>query len=229
MPKIKLIVDGGAMKPGPAVAQQLGPMGINLGKVIEDVNKATVGFKCVKVPVELDVNPKTRTYQIAVFSPPVAELIKKKLGLEKASGEAGKTFVGNIALEEVIEIAKTKQSNLLAREFKSAVKLVVGTCVSLGVLINNKTAKEVMAEIEAGEHEEEIASEKTEVSAERKKELETFWKDLKARQEKSKKALDEAKAAEEAAKAAATAAPTAAPAAGGKKEEAPKKEEKKKK
>ena len=43
--KIKLIVDGGAMKPGPAVAQQLGPMGINLGKVIEDVNKETSEFK----------------------------------------------------------------------------------------------------------------------------------------------------------------------------------------
>ena len=60
MPKIKLIVDGGAMKPGPAVAQQLGPMGINLGKVISDVNAATAGFKGVKVPVELDVNPKTK-------------------------------------------------------------------------------------------------------------------------------------------------------------------------
>ena len=73
--KVKLIVEGGKMAPGPAVAQQLGPMGINLGKVIEDVNKATAGFKGTKVPVELDVDPKTRTYNIAVFSPPVAELI----------------------------------------------------------------------------------------------------------------------------------------------------------
>ena len=41
---VKLIVDGGAMKPGPSVSQQLGPMGINLGKVIEEVNRATSSF-----------------------------------------------------------------------------------------------------------------------------------------------------------------------------------------
>ncbi len=34
MPTIKLIVDGGSMKPGPSVAQQLGPIGVNIGKII---------------------------------------------------------------------------------------------------------------------------------------------------------------------------------------------------
>ena len=38
---IKLLIDGGKMTPGPAVAQQLGPMGINMGQVISDVNAAT--------------------------------------------------------------------------------------------------------------------------------------------------------------------------------------------
>jgi large subunit ribosomal protein L11 len=66
MPKIKLIVEGGKMAPGPAVAQQLGPMGINLGKVISDVNNATSGFKGMNVPVELDVDPKTKKYEILV-------------------------------------------------------------------------------------------------------------------------------------------------------------------
>jgi len=76
--KVKLIVDGGSMQPGPAVAQQLGPMGINLGKVIADVNAATSGFKGTKVPVEIDVDPKTKTFTIKVSSPPVSELIKKQ-------------------------------------------------------------------------------------------------------------------------------------------------------
>ena len=42
---IKLLVDGGAMSPGPAVGQQLGPLGINIGEVISKVNEATSGFK----------------------------------------------------------------------------------------------------------------------------------------------------------------------------------------
>src|SRR3989344_192264 len=88
--KIKLIVEGGSMKPGPAIAQQLGPMGVNMGKVISDVNSATSGFKGMNVPVELDVNPKTRTFDIVVLSPAVAELIKKELGIERGSGEAKK-------------------------------------------------------------------------------------------------------------------------------------------
>src|SRR3989338_3423830 len=100
---VKLIVDGGDMKAGPAVAQQLGPMGINLGKVTADVNKETAGFKGIKVPVELDVNPKTKDYKIKVLSPPTSELIKKELGLEKGSGDAGSVKAGNISFEKNIE------------------------------------------------------------------------------------------------------------------------------
>ena len=135
--KVKLIVDGGAMKPGPTVSQQLGPIGINLGKVIEDVNAATKGFKGMKVPVELDVDTKTKDFTVTVFSPPVSELIKKELGLEKGSGKAAEVKVGNIALERIIEIAKTKMPNLLAKDLKSAVKLVVGSCGSLVTVISS--------------------------------------------------------------------------------------------
>ncbi len=216
MPKIKLIVEGGAMKPGPAVAQQLGPMGINLGKVISDVNTATAGFKGLKVPVELDVNPKTKAYTIEVLSPPMAELIKKELGLETGSGEAGKTYVGNISFEQIVGIAKTKLPGLLARDLKNAVKLAVGSCVSLGVLIDSKPGKEVMREIEEGKYGKEISQEITTPSEEKKKQLEAFWKDLSLRQERSKKALAEAKAAEEAAAQAAAPAASATPAAGAK-------------
>lgn len=211
--KVKLIVDGGAMAPGPAVAQQLGPMGINLGKVISDVNSATSGFKGVKVPVEIDVNPKTKTYEIKVFSPPTAELIKKELGLEKGSGEALKTKVGNIALERIISIAQTKMSGLLAKDLKSAVKLIVGSCVSLGVLVDNKEAKEIEKDIDSGKYDKEISQSITEVSAEKKEMLETHFANVKAAQEKAKKAAEEAAAAAEAAKVAAAAA-AGVPAAG---------------
>ncbi len=223
--KVKLIVEGGNMQPGPSIAQQIGPLGINLGKVIADVNSATSGFKGTKVPVELDVDGKTRTYVIKVFSPPVAELIKKELSAEKGSGEAGKVRIGNIAIEQAIKIAKTKMPNLLAKDLKSATKLVIGTCVSLGVLVDDKDPKIVEQEIDEGKYDKEIKNEITEVSAEKREKLDAFFAVVKARQDKEKKALEDAKAAEEAAKAAAAAAAPAAgtPAATEKKEE--KKEE----
>ncbi len=240
--KIKLITEGGAMKPGPAVAQQLGPMGINMGKVISDVNSATSGFKGMDVPVELDIDSKTKNYTIKVFSPSMATLIKKELGLEKGSGAAGAYKVGNIAFERILDIAKTKQPNLLAKDLKSSVKLAIGTCNSLGILIDNKNAKDIEKDVDAGVYDKEIKQEITAPSQEKLNQLKVFYTQVKDRQDKEQKAIAEAKAAEEAAKAAAATtaapaagaapaggtAPAAAPAGGAKKEE-PKKDEKKKK
>ena len=211
MAVIKLIVDGGAMKPGPTIAQQLGPMGINIGKVIEDINKATIGFKGVKVPVELDVNEKTKKYEIHVFSPPVAELLKKELGLEKGSGEAGKIKIANAGIEHIIGIAKTKLPNMLARDLKNAVKLVLGSCVSLGILVENKSPIEVIAEVNSGKYDKEIKQEKTEISALKKTELAEYFAKVKAQQESRAKAEAEALAAAEAAKLAAAGTTAAAP------------------
>ncbi len=214
MPVIKLIVDGGAMKPGPTIAQQLGPMGINIGKVIEDVNKATSGFKGVKVPVELNVDAKTKKYDITVSSPPVAELLKKELGLEKGSGDAGKAKVANVAIEQVISVAKTKLPNMLARNLKNGVKLVLGSCVSLGLLVENQSPVVVIREVNEGKYDDEITKEKTEVSALKKAELSAYFAKVKSQQEARVKAEAEAAAAAEAAKAAAAPAAGTAPATG---------------
>lgn len=207
--KVKLIVEGGAMKPGPAVAQQLGPLGINLGKVISDVNSATTDFKGMNVPVEIDVDPKTKSFTIKVFSPSVAELLKKELAAERGSGSPKIFKIGNLAIEQIIGIAKTKQSALLAKDLKGAVKLVIGTCVSLGILVENKAAKDVENDVASGVYDKEISSGKTDVSADKVKELQEFYAVVKDKQEKDKKAAEEAAAAAEAAKAAAATAATA--------------------
>lgn len=226
--KVKLIVDGGKMAPGPAVAQQLGPMGINLGKVIEDVNAATKSFNGTKVPVELDVDPATKTYEITVFSPPMSELIKKELGVAKGSGEPHKVKVGNLAIEQAISIAKTKMPDLLAKDLKAAVKLVVGTCVSAGVLVESKEPAEIEIEIDSGTFDAEISEEKDEASPEKLKALADSFKNVQKKQEKQMKAEEAAAAEEEAKKAEATVSTSAeggdsaAPKEEAKKEEAKK-------
>ena len=62
---IKLLVEGGDMKPGPAIAQKIGPLGINMGKIIQEVNEQTKSFKGMKVPVILDVDTKTKSFTIS--------------------------------------------------------------------------------------------------------------------------------------------------------------------
>jgi len=191
---IKLLVEGGKMSPGPAVAQQLGPMGINMGKVISDVNTATSEFKGVTVPVHLTVDPKTKEFSIKVLSPPTSELIKKELKIEKASGARLKQKVGNLAIEQVISVSKAKHDSMLSNEFISTVKSVIGTCQALGLLIENKEPKEILEEITEGKFKEEIEAKKTDVDSEKRKELDAFFTDVAAEQEEKK--LEEEKKAE---------------------------------
>jgi len=206
---IKLLVDGGEMKPGPAVAQKLGPMGINMGKVMSEVNKATAEFKGTKVPVNLDVDPKTKEFKIQIFSPPTSELLKKELGLEKGTGDHKANKIGNASIEQIIKVTKVKFPNMLSRDFKSAVKSVIGSCTTLGVLVENKVAKEINVDIDKGFFNNEINAQKTETSADKKKSLKEYFDNLLKKQEEAKKAAEAAKLAEEAAKLAAAGTPAA--------------------
>lgn len=185
------------MNPGPAVAQTLGPMGINMGDVISKINEATGEFKGVIVPVHLNVDAKTKEFKIKVLSPPTSELIKKELGIEKSSGARLRQKVGNLAIEQVISIAKSKHDSLLSNEFISTVKSVIGTCMANGVLIENKDPKEVLSEINEGKYVKEISSKKTKVEDEKKKELDAYFARIAEEQEAVKKAEEAEKAAEE--------------------------------
>ncbi len=184
--EIKLLVDGGAMTPGPALSQKLGPMGINIGQVISKVNEATKEFKGLKVPVTLVVDPSTKEFEVRVSSPPVSGLLKKELGLEKGSGLQETEKVANASIEQIISIAKAKMPDLLCKDLKSAVKTVVGTAVSLGILIENKPAKEVEIEIDEGKYDKEISEEKTETPPEKLAKLKEYLENYKRELEKIK-------------------------------------------
>ncbi len=194
--RVKLLVEGGDMKPGPALSQKLGPMGININKVIQNVNESTKNFHGLKVPVELEVSPSTKEFEISVLSPPVSELLKKELGIEKGSGTQKKLYVGNMSIEQIISIARTKLPNLLSRDLKSAVKTIVGTCASLGILVQSKLATEIEKEIDNGKYDKEINGEKTETSAEKREELDKYFEEVKAEQEEIIKKEEAAKEAE---------------------------------
>jgi len=198
---IKLLVDGGAMKPGPIVGQQLGPAGINIGEVISKVNEATSNFKGMKVPIILDVDTKSKEFSIEVSSPPTSELLKKEIGLEKGSGDHKKEKVANIGIEQAIKVAKTKHPNMLARDFKSAVKSVVGSCASIGILVENKEAVELEQDIASGKFDKEIQEQKIEISPDKKTKLKAYFDKVVKEQKAVAAAEEAAKAEEEAAKA----------------------------
>lgn len=206
--QVKLLVEGGSMQPGPALSQKLGPAGININQVIQKVNDATKNFIGMKVPVELDIDTATKNVEIKVFSPPVAELLKKELGLEKGSGMQKKTKIANASIEQIISVSKTKFPNMLSKTLESAVKSVLGSCLTLGILVEDKDPREVIREIEKGKYSKEISHEMIHTSEEKKKSLDEFFSKVKSEQERIRLQEEAAKAAAEAA--AAAAAPGAA-------------------
>ena len=199
MVQIKLLVEGGAMQPGPVLAQKVGPLGLNVGQIIQQVNDATKNFKGLKVPVELSVDPSTKKIEVFVSSPPVSELLKKELGLDKGSGLQKKQKIANASIEQIISIAKTKQNDLLCKDLKSSVKTIIGTCVSLGVLVENNSASEVGQLIDEGKFAEEIKKGLTETSPEKRKDLDEYFLKVKKQQEDLIKQEQAAKEAAEAA------------------------------
>ena len=230
--QIKLLVDGGAMKPGPALSQKMGPLGMNMGKIIADVNKATAGFKGIKVPAVLDINTKTKEFTVQVFTPPTAELLKKEVGIEKGSPQPNKIKTGNIPIETVIKVAKIKEKDMMVNGMNESVDSVLGTCMSLGLLVEGKSPVEVIQDVKAGKYNNLISNGVENASPEKIAQLNKDFEKVKKSQEAYLKELEakkEAKAAETAAGAPAAGTGAATPTAAAPAAVPAKKEEKKKK
>jgi large subunit ribosomal protein L11 len=84
--------------------------------------------------------------------PPTTALIKKEANIEKGSAEPNVKVAGNLPFEAAVRIAKMKLEGMLSYELKTATKEVVGTCVSMGVTVDGKRAKDVLADIAAGKY-----------------------------------------------------------------------------
>src|SRR5437016_3707413 len=155
--KIQVLVDGGKATPGPPLGPALGPLGVNIVEVLKAINEKTKSFEGMKVPVTLLVDPKTKSFSIEVGTPPTSALIVKELKVEKGSGDAGKTRVGNLSLNQAIKVANMKADAMLAKTLKARVLEVVGTCVSMGVTVDGKSAKDASKEIQAGKYDKQLA------------------------------------------------------------------------
>lgn len=150
MKTIDVIVEGGKASAGPPIGPALGPMGINAGQVVAKINEETKAFAGMKVPVKVHVDPATKEFSIEVGSPPTAEIIKKEVGIEKGAGTR-EAPAGDITIAKLAEIAKAKR-NSLGKNTKETLKEVLGTCLSMGVTVEGKNAREVIKEVDEGKH-----------------------------------------------------------------------------
>mgnify|MGYP005843678959 CR=1 FL=1 len=168
---IETVVEGGKASAAP-LGSALGPTGVNLSVVVTEINRATALFAGMQVPVKIKIEPDTKEFSIEVGTPPTTSLLLKEAGIEKGSSMPDKDKVASLAIEQIIKVAKMKEACLTGVGLKQKVKSVIGSCVSIGVLVENKEPKQVLKDIEAGLFDSEIAAEKTELSAEERSALE---------------------------------------------------------
>ncbi|MEM4348614.1 MAG: 50S ribosomal protein L11 [Candidatus Anstonellaceae archaeon] len=156
---IPAIVEGGRATAGPPLGPALGPLGVNINAILEEINKKTSAFSGLKVPVKVIVDKATKKFRVEVGSPPTGELLKKELGVEKGrkGGPEDPKVIGNLKFEQIVKVAKAKSDGTLVKSLKQGVKEVLGTCVSLGITVEGKDPRQVIKEVNEGKFDSALA------------------------------------------------------------------------
>ncbi len=133
---LKLNLPAGEATPAPPVGPALGQHGVPIMDFIKAYNTATEKLKGQIIPAVITVY-EDRSFTFITKLPPVAEYIKKKLGVEKGSGKPNTEKVGKLTKQQLEEISKEKMPDLNAGTVEAAMKVVAGTARSMGVDTEN--------------------------------------------------------------------------------------------
>lgn len=129
---IKLNLPAGEATPAPPVGPALGQHGLPIMDFVRAYNEKTADKKGQVIPAVITVF-EDRTFSFITKLPPVAELIKKVLGLTSGSQKPGRESAGVITVEQAKKIAETKLADLNTTNVDAATKIVLGTARSMGI------------------------------------------------------------------------------------------------
>jgi large subunit ribosomal protein L11 len=145
-PEVSVLVEGGKAAAGAALGAALGPLGVNVGQVVTQINEKTKQFAGMKVPVLVKVDAGTRAFTLEVGRPPTAALLLKEAGKDKGSGRAKTDVIGDVSLDAVREIAEAKGADLQGRTVEERMNQVLGTAVSMGVTVDGQDPRRLLAQ-----------------------------------------------------------------------------------
>jgi large subunit ribosomal protein L11 len=129
---VKLTIPAGSANPAPPVGTALGPQGIKIMDFCNEFNTRTKEMQGSIIPAVITIF-EDRSFEFILKQPPVSDMIKKKAGIEKGTGTAGRETVGKLTMAQVEEIAKAKIVDLNTKDLEAAKRSVMGTAKSMGV------------------------------------------------------------------------------------------------
>lgn len=131
---IKLNLPAGAATPAPPLGPALGQHGVPIMDFVREYNDRTSDKKGQIIPAVITIF-EDRSFSFETKLPPVAELIKKKAGIEKGAGKTGRETVATLKDADVAQIAQEKLDDLNTMDIEAAKKIVMGTARSMGVKV----------------------------------------------------------------------------------------------
>jgi large subunit ribosomal protein L11 len=137
---VKLRVSAGIAKPGPAIGQALGPLGVNMAEFCKQFNDKSISDGWIKeTPLAVRLSAMSdRSFKFTIRSPPTPYLIKQVLGMTKGpSKSSADVATAYITPEMVYEIAKLKMNDEFAANMslEGLCHCVIGTCRSMGIQV----------------------------------------------------------------------------------------------
>jgi len=131
---LKLNLPAGSANPAPPIGPALGQHGVNIMEFITQYNAKTAEMRGQIVPALVTIF-EDRSFKFELKTPPVSALIKQALNLKLGSGEPNKKKVGAITKDQIKAIAEKKLADMNTNDIASAVKMIEGTCKSMGITI----------------------------------------------------------------------------------------------
>lgn len=129
---IKLQIPAGKANPAPPIGPALGSAGVNIMAFCKEFNAKTQAMGGDILPVVITVYAD-KSFTFITRKPPVAQMIKKSLGIEKGSAVPNRDKVGKIKRSQARKIAEDKIQDTNANDLEAAVNCVLGTARSMGV------------------------------------------------------------------------------------------------
>jgi len=134
--KIKINLPAGEATPAPPVGPILGQHGVPIMDFVKEYNARTAEKKGMIIPAVITVY-EDHSFDFVTKLPPVTDLIKKEIGIEKGSTEAGKNMVGKISAAQIEKIAQIKKEDFNTSDLEKAKKIVAGTARSMGIEVTS--------------------------------------------------------------------------------------------
>ena len=129
---LKLQISAGKANPAPPVGPALGQHGVNIMAFCKEYNERTQSQEGSIIPAEITVY-EDRSFTFITKTPPVSDLLRKALSVERGSGSPGRDKIGSLPREKLVEIAQSKMKDLNAIDLEGAMRIVEGTARSMGI------------------------------------------------------------------------------------------------